>query len=307
MHSSSAKTAWLEMCCAAHEIAPAGAPARIGPHQRGTCVRRTPVLSRASPRVVLAGEARRPGQGSHPRCSFSGRERSAAGGRTPGAHTVRYNPSRWAQITPWPSALAPAPPVGDAEISRAQVASIVADALQREAYREALVATYVWGKGKSGSPGGSGPATLHKILTAKGLDTALARAVTTLSEHSAEAAYADLQDRIPGFGPSFYTKFLYFTGKTVLSATGPQPLVLDRVLAQRLRSLAQAVGRETGHDPDGSIATWVWRDRNWSPHRYALYLSFMQAAADQAAARGTWPSDASPDLLEYALFSASWT
>ncbi|MFE5754627.1 hypothetical protein ACFQ7M_35890 [Streptomyces massasporeus] len=78
-------------------------------------------------------------------------------------------------------------------------------------------------------------------------------------------------------------------------------------LARRLRSLAQTIGRETGHDPDGSIANWVWRDRNWSPHRYAVYLSFMQAAASQAAATGTWPPDAVPDLLEYALFSASRT
>ncbi|WP_341849423.1 hypothetical protein [Streptomyces bungoensis] len=163
------------------------------------------------------------------------------------------------------------------------------------------------GKGKRGSRGGSGPTTLHKILDVNGLDTMLADALATLREHGAAAAYAGLRARIPGFGPSFYTKFLYFAGKTVPPATGPQPLILDRVLARRLRLLAQAVGRETGHDPDGSIARWVWRDRNWSPHRYAVYLSFMQAAADQAAATGTWPSDASPDLLEYALFSISLT
>jgi hypothetical protein len=232
---------------------------------------------------------------------------SACSDGTPGAHTVRYTPGRWALITPWPSTLAPTSCSGDAGVSRAEVASAVADALRREAFREALVATYVWGKGKRGSPSGSGPASLQKILTAESLDTALARAVTTLSEHSAEAAYAGLQGLVPGFGPSFYTKYLYFASKTVPSATGPQPLVLDRVLARGLRSLAQAVGRETGHDPDGSIANWVWRDRNWSPHRYAVYLSFMQAAASQAAATGTWPPDASPDLLEYALFSASWT
>lgn len=34
----------------------------------------------------------------------------------------------------------------------------------------------------------------------------------------------------------------------------PQPLVLDRVMARRLRSLAQAVGRQTGHDLDGSMS-----------------------------------------------------
>lgn len=42
------------------------------------------------------------------------------------------------------------------------------------------------------------------------------------------------------------------------------------------------------------------------PHRYAVYLSFMHAAARQLADHGSWPSDASPDLLEYALFSTSW-
>ncbi|MFE9679736.1 hypothetical protein ACFYO5_37475 [Streptomyces sp. NPDC006259] len=58
----------------------------------------------------------------------------------------------------------------------------VADALRREAFQEALVATYVWGKGKRGAPGGSGPATLHKLLAFDGLDTALA---TALREHGA--------------------------------------------------------------------------------------------------------------------------
>ncbi|MFE9679797.1 hypothetical protein ACFYO5_37845 [Streptomyces sp. NPDC006259] len=80
----------------------------------------------------------------------------------------------------------------------------------------------------------------------------------------AKAAYAGLQSLAPEFGPSFYTKFLYFVGKTVVSSTGPQPLVLDRVLARRLRSLAQTVGRENGHDPDGST---VWRVRGGATAR----------------------------------------
>lgn len=226
---------------------------------------------------------------------------------TPGVHTVRYTPSRWAQITPWPSALASASCTGDAGISRAEVTSIVADALRREAFREALVATYVWGKGKRGSPGGSGPAALQKILAAEGLDTALACALTALREHGAGAAYAALNRRIPRFGPSFFTKFLYFTGTAVPPGRGPGPLILDRVLSRRLRSLAASVGRETGHDPDGLVAAWVWRDQGWSPHRYEVYLSFMHAAALQVAATDGWPSEASPDLLEYALFNNSWT
>ncbi|MFF3467701.1 hypothetical protein [Streptomyces sp. NPDC002619] len=225
---------------------------------------------------------------------------------TPSAHTVRYTPSRWAQITPWPSALTPTSHIGDAWVSRAEVTSIVADALRRDAVMEALVATYVWGKGKRGTPRGSGPATLRKILAAEGLDTALATAVAALCEHSSREAYATLHQQIPEFGPSFFTKFLYFAGKTLRPAQGPEPLILDRVLSLRLRSLAATVGRETGHDADGSVAAWVWADWNWSPHRYEVYLSFLHAAAHQMAGTHGWPSDVAPDLLECALFNTTW-
>ncbi|MEU9382506.1 hypothetical protein AB0D38_16635 [Streptomyces sp. NPDC048279] len=225
---------------------------------------------------------------------------------TPGAHTVRYTPSRWAQITPWPSVLAPTSTVGGAAISRADVALAVADALRREAFREALVATYVWGKGKRGTPGGSGPATLHKILAHDGLDEVLTSAATALCEHGSQEAYAELRQKIPGFGPSFFTKFLYFTGITLAPAHGPRPLILDRVLSRRLRHLAAATGRASGHDPDGSIAAWAWSDGNWSPHRYGVYLAFMHQAACQLAADDGWPSGAAPDLLECALFNAAW-
>jgi hypothetical protein len=224
----------------------------------------------------------------------------------PGAHTIQYTPGRWAQITPWPKALAPTSAGGDTAVSRAEVASAVAYALQREAFREALVATYVWGKGKRGTPGGSGPATLHKILAFHGLDTALATAVTALREHGAPQAYATLQGQVPGLGPAFFTKFLYFTGIAVPPARGPRPLILDRVLSRRLRQLAAAVGRESGHDVDGSIAAWVWSDGNWSPHRYRVYLAFMHAATDQLTAESSWPSGAAPDLLECALFTINW-
>ncbi|MFI1294150.1 hypothetical protein ACH4VM_38120 [Streptomyces sp. NPDC020792] len=78
-------------------------------------------------------------------------------------------------------------------------------------------------------------------------------------------------------GPSFFTKFLYFAGKTVPPASGPEPLILDRVLSRRLRSLAAVAGRKTGHDSDGSVAAWVGRDRDWPPHRYEVPLSFLHA------------------------------
>lgn len=44
---------------------------------------------------------------------------------TPSAHTVRYTPGRWAQITPWPPMLAPTSAGGDAAVSRAEVAAVL--------------------------------------------------------------------------------------------------------------------------------------------------------------------------------------
>ncbi|WP_405679870.1 8-oxoguanine DNA glycosylase OGG fold protein [Streptomyces xanthophaeus] len=158
---------------------------------------------------------------------------------------------------------------------------------------QASAATYVRGKGKRGTPGGSGPATLQKIPAAGGLDTALAAAVTALRVHGAQEAYAAPHRKVPGLGPSFFTKFLYFTGRTLPPAQGPEPLVLDRVLSLRLRSSATAAGRETGPDPDGSAAAWVWAEWDWSPHRHGTCLSFMRAAAGRPA-RGCGPATGLP-------------
>ncbi|WP_431776609.1 hypothetical protein [Streptomyces cucumeris] len=222
----------------------------------------------------------------------------------PGPHAICYTPARWSRIAPWPKeGLVSRSVTGDAWVSRADVASMVADALQRGAHKEALVATYVWGKGKRGSRKGSGPATLAAILKAVEKNpTALADAVEALRERGAQEAYASLRKAISGFGPAFFTKFLYFVGKAGVVAAGPDPLILDGVLACRMRSLATAVGRETGLDPDGSIAAWVWAEGDWTPHRYGVYLAFMHAASRQLARTDTWPTDAGPDLLECALF-----
>ncbi|MFE4444467.1 hypothetical protein [Streptomyces sp. NPDC056820] len=222
---------------------------------------------------------------------------------TPGAHAVHYTPAQWAHTSPWPAGLTSTSATGDAVVSRADVTSMVTEALQRGSFRQALVASYVWGKGKRGTRAGSGPATLHKILEADNLDTVLADAVTALGRQGAREAYAVLHGKIAGFGPSFFTKFLYFAGQALSGEPALKPLILDRVLSSRLRSLAISVGQETGLDPDGSIAAWVWADWDWTPHRYGVYLSFMHAAARQVASTPAWPSHAAPDLLEYALFN----
>ena len=39
-----------------------------------------------------------------------------------------------------------------------------------------------------------------------------------------------------------------------------------------MRSIAEVVGRGTGHDPHGKVAAWVWSGGGWTPHRYQVYL-----------------------------------
>ncbi|WP_419249716.1 hypothetical protein [Streptomyces griseorubiginosus] len=142
----------------------------------------------------------------------------------PGAHAVIYTPSRWASITPWPGGLVPTSDSTDSRVSRAEVTRMVSDALNREAWTEALVATFVWGMGKSGTPRGSGPYVLSQILRCSNLDQELATAVNSLREHGAVPAYARLRGTVSGLGPSFFTKFLYFVGQALPVIPGRRPL-----------------------------------------------------------------------------------
>ncbi|MER5836847.1 hypothetical protein ABT116_40145 [Streptomyces sp. NPDC002130] len=72
-----------------------------------------------------------------------------------------------------------------------------------------------------------------------------------------------------------------------------------------MRQIATAIGLESGHDPDGSVAAWIWTVGKWTPHRYQdqVYLSFIYAAAEQLAAGDTWPPRPAAHLLKCALFT----
>ncbi len=230
----------------------------------------------------------------------------------PGAHSIRYAPARWSSVSPWPVLLADRSRTGDAYVTRAEVVRSVEDALAREAWREALVATFVWGKGKSGSPKGAGPSVLaEEILQSPVLDEALTSAVTELRTSGPVAAY-ELLDRasVKQLGPAFFTKFLYFVDQAAAETTGVRALILDRNIAGVLRARASAVGRELGLDPDESLAVRAWGDQRsgrWTSHRYGVYLAWMEAANRQLAAAGPgWPAWAGPDLLELALFGKAW-
>ncbi|MEU9213848.1 hypothetical protein AB0D27_39630 [Streptomyces sp. NPDC048415] len=86
---------------------------------------------------------------------------------------------------------------------------------------------------------------------------------------------------------------------------GLRPLILDSALAGVLRRHATKIGVMAGYEWAAPIADRIWRDSNWTSHRYHVYLQWMYAASEQlTAASIEWP--AAPDVLELALFSAAW-
>ena len=153
-----------------------------------------------------------------------------------------------------------------------------------------FAASFIWGTGRIGY----GPHRYREIVqrTHGQLDEMLTAAAEAARE-DVIAGYAQFYgghdpmqrasantagwSRIDNFGPSFFTKFLYFTT--------PGALILDNVLARRVRDLA------------GIPHLVVGRGRSvaWSPYRYAVYLKWMHQTAHAL--------DAAPDELELTLFT----
>jgi hypothetical protein len=82
--------------------------------------------------------------------------------------------------------------------------------------------------------------------------------------------------RVRGFGPAFFTKFLYFST--------PGALILDNRLANAVY----------GWSGIPHLVTAKGQSLAWTPYRYAVYLHWMRQAASTL--------DVSPELLELTLF-----
>jgi hypothetical protein len=183
-------------------------------------------------------------------------------------------------------------------LSRDQAISAVRKALAREEWIEALVTSYVWGQG----PTGYGPHRLAEILNEPGLADCLAQAVGALRSHGAVASYGVFRGAVKGFGPAFFTKFLYFLGRAVRPVPLPAPLILDMRVSRVLRAYAASIGEQIREESTAKVAAWIWSDGGWTPHRYDVYLRWMAAASEQLTSAGIgWPPS-SPDLLELAFF-----
>ncbi|MTD54448.1 8-oxoguanine DNA glycosylase OGG fold protein [Amycolatopsis pithecellobii] len=147
------------------------------------------------------------------------------------------------------------------------------------------VAALAWGYGIRGY----GPYRTARILrherAARHLDEALTGLRTT-PEAAVEGYRAFLTTaKLPGLGPAFFTKILYFAGYR-RGQGEVQPLILDSVVASRLPEEAGAARRYS----------WGWRAGTWR--------DYLVWAAEQAG-RAEFAGE--PDQVEMALFTGTWT
>jgi hypothetical protein len=204
-------------------------------------------------------------------------------------HTVSFPVPAWEESVGLPDGV---PRTGC--VSRGDVADIGRQVrAQERPASDLLTASFIWGWGNAGY----GPRRLRDIRDAAGnrLEPCLQRALDSANPGPASsdpvAGYACLyggydQDRgepgqepwarLHGYGPAFFTKFLYFST--------PGALILDNRLANAVHKLSRLPHLIT---PNGRSVTWT-------PYRYAVYLHWMTQTAQAA---GT-----SPELFEVTLF-----
>ncbi|HUY45685.1 MAG TPA: hypothetical protein VMV92_08165 [Streptosporangiaceae bacterium] len=207
-------------------------------------------------------------------------------------HAVKFSFPAWND----PPGSLPSVIPRDGCISRGDVLDVGADV--RDGKRRAtdlLTASFIWGTG----PTGYGPRRYRDLVTAADdhLESALQRVLKVITENSDGpgiiAGYAQLYggyepdkraiagqepwSRTHGFGPAFFTKFLYFST--------PGALILDNRLATAVHALS---GLDYLITDDG-------RSCAWSPYRYAVYLHWMHQTSRALSVP--------PDLLEATLFS----
>ncbi|MEU9876056.1 hypothetical protein [Streptomyces phaeochromogenes] len=231
-----------------------------------------------------------------------------------GGHAVEYVPAHWSGVESWPVEFPERSRTATARISRDQVVASTLRAAERSEWSEVLVASYVWGQGRTGY----GPHRLKEILAESNVDDALAMAGSVLRQEGAVAAYRGLRGAVKGLGPAFFTKFLYFLDQVYLlghvsfpdpaadAAAAPRALILDQRIARVMRAHAVRVGADMALPSASEVAAWIWSDSGWTSHRYGVYLEWIHSATEQLASAGVgWPGSR-PDVLELALFDGVW-
>lgn len=172
----------------------------------------------------------------------------------PAQAAVRWQRERWLAATPdYASLLRELPDELDRSYVHGMLIRMPATAVGMV---EAMVIVYAWGW--STTP--VGPARAQKALVGgvERLGSALVAAREAMLMDGPLAGYVALarSHRVPGLGPSFATKFLYF-----VSSDGRRALIFDELVARWL-------AREQG------LALSPTR---WSPTTYERYMTLMHA------------------------------
>lgn len=180
-------------------------------------------------------------------------------------------------------------------ISRGDVFDIATQVLAcNRGAADLLTASFIWGMGLTGY----GPRRYRDIRAAargrveealRGVRAAVSKdprhpdPVTGYAQFYGGTDYEDRAapgderwSRLRGYGPAFFTKFLYFST--------PAALILDARMARavsRLSNLPNLV------NTNGTIPAWT-------PYRYSVYLHWMNQTAEACGA--------TPELLELTLF-----
>ncbi|MFG3577803.1 8-oxoguanine DNA glycosylase OGG fold protein [Micromonospora chersina] len=215
------------------------------------------------------------------------------------AHAVPIVASRWARFGELPFGAGASP----LSVRRRDVTEVARQCRKNECWLPLLVASVAWGWGK----GGFGPTRLGWILDGNTrweappravMERRLAGAVETLDREGAVASYRYLlgDGQIPGLGPAFFTKFLYFADR----AAGGRgcALILDARLARQMGRFWQCRADEP-YAADGRSPDWLWQGPVWSAYRYHVYLSFVgRIAAELSESGERW----TPELVELLLF-----
>ena len=207
------------------------------------------------------------------------------------AHWVGFSATAWGDA----ARFLPEAVFGRERISRGDVFEIASQVRNGDrCAADLLTASFIWGMGRAGY----GPRRYNAICAIAGdhLEQKLRRVLDATGDDSdyfdPVAGYALLyggdddkhraapQDqrwsRLHGYGPAFFTKFLYFST--------PGALILD---ARMARAVLKLSGMNHLINPGGGVPAWT-------SYRYSLYLHWMNQAAHAVSV--------SADLLEATLF-----
>lgn len=245
-------------------------------------------------------------------------------------HVVDVPWSSWdfLEHSPWRSSWEALGVVRDEEpTSRRQLVDLAEACRERDDWVPLLLATFAWGMGTTGY----GPARLKAILhwgdssrrRVDDLNLVLSAAVQHLlldpvhayaylrGQNDARYGTAGGVKRVPGWGPAFFTKFLYFASAALLPQSPRPALILDMRVAQTLRRLTHEGLAFEG--PSGlriaqnskvtadELAKWAWADGGWWAGRYMAYLDYVLKRQRELQQRlPSWPHD--PAMLEVALW-----